>query len=323
MPSEERGRPAVVSQFFSKSSTSQQSSKESRNGLKKQTSIISLSSSDDAEDNDIQVIETAPAVVVAGQSSANKRKAVPISGTSKTPASASQEPASKKVKVAPLFERVKHAGANPSFAVKKEDDAATVQRLQQWKFANGTNGNSSGTPPPDTANTSHKRHSFSPLPDIAASSQAVQARRAQVRKLLLGIDTEWRKPPDEEAEAEASHADDSGDANDDSLMEDEPVASSSNGRTQGKASKKPTEDSLNTPDFSRFAAEKSKKGKSVTTTSKKGKAKAPEPAVKYTPLEQQVIDIKQKYVCRWLFLEATCLSYYILARHVADCGSRI
>lgn len=303
MPSDEHGRPAVVSQFFSKSSTAQTSPKNHRNGLKKQTSIISLSSSDDVEDDDIQVIKTAPAVVAAASSAAKKRKAAPIVEIAKQTSSkpSSQEPASKKVKVAPLFERVKNGGGASSFSVKKEDNAATVQRLQQWKFAAGTNGS---TPPPETADVVRSMHSSSPLPEIAASTQAVQARRAQVRKMLLGIDIDWRKPPDEEAEPEGSHPDDSGDASDDSLMEDGPIASTSklppNGRAQSKASKKSASDAGALPDLSKFAAdksEKSKKGKSIAGTDKKGKAKAVEPAIKYTPLEQQVIDIKQKYVC--------------------------
>lgn len=317
MPTQEGSRKAVVSQFFAKPSSSPSkgggvAASQSRNGLKKQTSIISLSSSDDIGDNDdIEVIETAPAVVsAASSSSARKRKASPINDDSSKKSNkigTTGDTASKKIKVAPLFERVKNAGSTSSFSVKKEEDAGTVQRLQQWKFAaTGTNGDAHGTPFPVAGNSARDAlHSSSPLPEVAKSNDAVQARRAQVRKMLLGIDTEWRRPPDDDAEADATPAEDAEDVVADSMMEDEPIASTSalpvNGKAKrkGKSTEVDDADEGNAPDLSKFAStkadSKTKKTK-ATASDKKGKGKAVKPAVKYTPLEQQVLDIKKKYV---------------------------
>lgn len=331
MPSEERGRPAVVSQFFAKSSSSTQpkAAAASSNGLKKQTSIISLSSSDgiDEDDDDIiEVIEAAPASSYA----AKKRKASlidtvdPAKKSSKS--TVPQEAPSKKVKVAPLFERVKNAGSTSSFSVKKEEDSGTVQRLQQWKFAAGSHGEShQSTPPPGDSTVRNAANgspdSSSPLPELDKSTQAVQARRAHVRKMLLGIDTEWRKPRDDEAEVQTVPAEDAEGADDDKMTGDEPVASTSKLPANGKAKKGKNSgnSSASTPDLSKFAApsEKGKKGKSSSIADKKGKGKAVEPTVKYTPLEQQVVDIKKKYVGRVTFASRgrNCLTVHRSARH--------
>lgn len=317
--SEQSGKP-VVSQFFSKSSPLNKggaAAPKASNSLKKHPSIISLSSSDGADDNDdeIEVLEgVPPSGTAAAPSSTKKRKASSINESSKEngsskAASSANNNSSKKVKVAPLFERVKNAGSSSSSTiVKKEDDTETVLKLQQWKFAAGPASDSHSTPVPTTrlANgTSTSPHSSSPLPDVPTANPAVDARRAQVRKMLLGIDTEWRRPPDDEAEASAAAGDSADQMGQDVMSEDddEPVASTSKlpAHTKGKSSKK-DKVSNDAPDFSKFASTageaKGKKSKTAKAdkADQKGKGKEVEPAVKYTPLEQQVLDIKKRYV---------------------------
>jgi hypothetical protein len=303
-----------VSQFFTKPSSSSQkkaaagsSSSSSpaikdRTSLKKQTSIISLSSSDgvdgidDDDDDDIQIIDAV--------STSNKRKATTtINSSSSTSAllhnnANNSEGPNKKVKVAPLFERVKNAGVVPPPAVKKEEDAALSQRLSQWKFA-AAGSQRNDTPPVTAGGAGHtndsdvenRSASSSPLPEVGKSNEAVLARRAHVRKMLLGINTEWRRPPDEEDSAMTVDQDDAVlNDEDDTASNDQPAAGTS------KLPSKPI-----APDLSQFASStntktKAKKGK-VMTADKKGKGKATEPeGIKYTPLEQQVLEIRKQYV---------------------------
>ena len=319
MPSEGSSRKAVVSQFFTKPSSSSQKKaavgssstsssspavRKDRTSLKKQTSIISLSSSDGVDDldDDIQIIDAV--------STSNKRKAsTTINSSSSFSALLHQvnnnannsEAPNKKVKVAPLFERVKNAGVVSSPAVKKEEDAALSQRLSQWKFA-AAGDQRNGTPPAAAggATTGHTNDSdvetyasasSSPFPEVGKSNEAVLARRAHVRKMLLGINTEWRRPPDEEETAMSVDQDDAVvNDEDDAASHDQPMPSTSKLHSKTTA-----------PDLSQFASStttksKAKKGKAIIAD-KKGKSKATEPeGIKYTPLEQQVLEIRKQYV---------------------------
>lgn len=309
MTTDEGSRKAVVSQFFSKSPSNAGAAAKGRNGLKKHPSIISLSSSDgvDGDDDDIELLEDVPFSSTAASSSAKKRQAsssindVAKENGNRSAISASES--SKKVKIAPLFERAKNTGSTSSFSVKKEEDAGTVRKLQQWKFAPGPTGDSRSSPATSASfingALATSTHSSSPLPELQKANPAVEKRRAQVRKMLLGIDTEWRKPPDDEGETSTAQEDAIEQA-EDAMDEDEPVASTSKLPAKGKSkSTKVDKASTDAPDFSKFASTaadaKSKKSKS-RAADKKGKSKAAEPAVKYTPLEQQVLDIKKQYV---------------------------
>lgn len=332
MTKEEGSRKAVVSQFFAKpssastsngstvtSSTSNGALKERNSGLRAQASIISLSSSDDLFDDDDDEIEVIDTTAVPHPPSSGKKRKASLVGESSTSKNASvsnkvavntTSEQSKKIKVAPLFERVKNAGTTSTLNVKKEEDTGTARKLQQWKFAPGESGNTSHTdtssPAPEktvngSSTNTRNEQSSSPLPQLPQASQAVEAHRAQVRKMLLGINTEWRKPPDDEADTSAAQTEEGdGDMEEYPMGEEEPVASTSKLSTTKKGkSKKQDKDSVNDVDLSKFASasDVSSKGrKTKVTGDKKGKAKAVEPAVKYTPLEQQVLDIKEKYV---------------------------
>lgn len=310
MTTDEGSRTAVVSQFFTKSPSNAGAAAKGRNGLKKHPSIISLSSSDgmDGDDDDIELLEDVPVPSTAASSSAKKRKASSsINDVAKEnggrPATSASE-ASKKVKIAPLFERAKNAGSTSSFLVKKEEDAGTVRKLQQWKFAPGATGDSRSSPAPTASIVNGvsvtSSHSSSPLPELQKANPAVVKRRAQVRKMLLGIDTEWRKPPEDDEGEISTAQEESTEQTEDVMDEDEPVASTSKLSAKAKSkSSKTDKASTDAPDFSKFASittdTKGKKSKS-STADNKGKGKAAEPAVKYTPLEQQVLDIKKQYV---------------------------
>ena len=311
--SQATGNPPVVSQFFNKPKASQKQAAEAAassgssakkpdtskaigNGIQKQASIISLSD-DDADE--IEVIEQVPA----------KRKSATENGK------AEQGKAAKKIKVAPLFEKTK---ALP--AVKREDGSSSavapgavaglqdsLSRLQQWKF--------SATPAAKTtqststlnssANGLDSAVSSSPLPDVPRASapskadRALEAQRALVRKRLMGHDADWRKhmsEADDSAPPEPNSASD----NDE---DDAPVASTSKA---AKGKSKASEDKENIPpansrfaDFASSTKETASAAKGKGKAGKadvKGKGKAIEPAVKYTPLEQQVLDIKKRNV---------------------------
>lgn len=335
MPVEANGRKTVTSQFFpTQAGSSSSSSKKQRDPvpLSKQTSIISLSSSDGVEvDDDIQFIEDKSVAQARGVTSSNvsnskKRKSAPSisNGSNNNPeknqhsmvslnggTDASQSN-NKKPKVAALFERAKNGG-KLSTVVKSEETGASLQKLQQWKFAGdpqseGQKRNGRTSSPTDATTKTvnavsvSNTTSSSPLPDIGSDSktrEVIAARRAKVRKMLLGIDTNWRKSA-LVADDTGSNKENAEDRMDESAEEndsDGPVASTSKSVQSGTSSH-----------FAKFASNASakttngvgqdekagKKGKGMG----KGKERAVqlEPDVKYTPLEQQVLDIKAKYV---------------------------
>ena len=311
--SQTTGNPPVVSQFFNKPKASQkqaaassgsgakkpdksQPAKTNGNGIQKQASIISLS---DDDVDEIEVIEQVPA----------KRKSATENGK------AEEGKAAKKIKVAPLFEKTK---ALP--AVKREDGSSSavapgavaglqdsLSRLQQWKFsatpaAKATQSTSTLN---FSANGLDSAGSSSPLPDVPRASapskadRALEAQRALVRKRLMGHDADWRKhmsEADESAPPEPNSASD----NDE---DDAPDASTSKA---AKGKSKASEDKENIPPSSSRFAGFASSTKETTSAAKgkgkagkadvKGKGKATEPAVKYTPLEQQVLDIKKRNV---------------------------
>lgn len=293
----------VVSQFFTKPAKTSASASTSnarpapvqaKNGLQKQPSIISLS--DDDDDDELQVLEVP-----------SKRKAESPATGPKGKSKDEQGKPAKKVKVAPLFEKTR---ALPS--VKREGSPSgpsagageSLNRLQQFRFT--------AAPPlaPSNGSTSPQKNvaaamSSSPLPDAPRAStskadKALEAQRAQVRKRLLGIDVTRR--PSEDDEPPPAEESDASDLN----GEDAPVASTSKA---GNSKSKGSEDKENiaplaSSRFANFASSTSKgpdakgKGKAKSDAKGKGKAKDADSGVKYTPLEQQVLDIKKQNVSR-------------------------
>jgi len=272
-----------------------------REPLVKKPSIISLSDGSD-DDEDLQLLD--------GLSVPSKR-AAPTDGRGRSEpsaAAAAEAPAKKKVKVAALFDRIRNA---PSI-VKLEEGAAkgTLQKLSQYRLApvithNGNAAPSSTTPAARAGPSADS--SSSPLPSVpgSQSDKKVLAHRAAVRQRLLGFDASQYKAGDaaEGAVAEEGEADSDGDEN-------TPVASTSKGTGKGKKKEDDSSGkSASTSRFSQFAAktgkgtssEDSDSSSAAPAKSAKGKGKAA--AVKYTPLEQQVIDLKKKHPETLLLVE--------------------
>ena len=261
----------------------------------KKPSIISLSDGSDDDDDDLQLLD--------GPSVPSKRAAPTDSKSRSNPsaAAAAEAPAKKKIKVAALFDRTRNA---PS-AVKLEEGATkeTVQKLSQYRLAPVINQNGNAAPPSSTPAAKagpSADSSSSPLPSAPGgkADKKVLAHRAAVRQRLLGFDASqyWAGGTEETPHIEEGDADSDGDEN-------TPVAGTS--KSTGNIKKKELDGSgkgASTSRFSQFAAktgngtasEDSDSSSAAPAKTAKGKDKAA--AVKYTPLEQQVIDLKKKHV---------------------------
>jgi DNA mismatch repair protein MSH3 len=256
-------------------------------------------SDDDADD--LEILE-----VAAGAAAAPKRK-LSETGISKADEGGSK---AKKVKVAPLFERTKGLPA-----VKREEGTSagaarsagvqdSLNRLQQWKFSATPAVAKAASPSESQTNGLPSSSPLPEVPGVSKADKALEAQRAQVRKRLLGHETSWQRHTEDEARSPPATEPNSASEED----EDEaPVASTSKAKGKGKG-RVSDQDKENIPPAasSRFASfasagkdakDGTAKGKGKKTDAKgKGKAKEAETGVKYTPLEQQVMDIKKRNV---------------------------
>lgn len=307
----------VVSQFFTKPGKSQSATaapgataKKStgpaagQNGLAKQPSIISLSDDDDddgdkVDKDELQILEVP-----------SKRKAPVVNGAS----NGNEGNKAKKVRVAPLFEKTKALPAikregSPSAAPAGHSMQESLNRLQQFKYTAApavANGQAVTLSPAKSAQNGALPTS-SPLPDLpkassSKSDKALEAQRALVRKRLLGFDTSYKRADEGDSPSGEPRS-----GSDEEEVASEPVASTSRAG-KGKDESRASEDKENVPPstgrFANFASSSKDAGSAIGAKGKekaakadlKGKGKANEAEITYTPLEQQVLDIKKRNV---------------------------
>lgn len=232
---------------------------------------------------------------------------------------ASTTTAKKEIKVAPLFAKAARAANNASTTNTRNDSsAATIDKLQQWKQSPTVAG------PPSSAvhqRTVAQGSSSSPLPEAPVRTtqtydDALAAQRAAVRAKLLGSrpfqpasDDGVESSADRRSPAEGEDADerlyarstDSDDVSEDDMRDSESHSSSTlSHRKKGKATS--TSELQEPSKFAKFAAAGPSISSDDTGVSAKkkgkGKAKREEKAtdITYTPLEQQVLALKARYV---------------------------
>ena len=276
----------VVSHFFAKPSQSPKGKASPR-----QPSIITLSDSEDGgsiqDEDELRVVGNRSSGV-----GAKKRKSPPALTRE------GNHDGEKKVKMAPLFERAK----DTQISDKKEKEASgeAAKKLQRWKFA----PSESLAQPPITGESSPG------LPDLPGMSKhfskSLETQRAEVRRKLLGGATRVRQYSIENDEGESMHSMNQDEEMQDRDAEEEetvPFASTSYSKIpskdKGKAEEKTAPVAMVGSRFSKFVA------RSKGTSTVKGKKSniaanlnAKDATLKYTPLEQQVLDIKAENVSR-------------------------
>ena len=277
---------SVISHFFAR--PSQSSTVIGGSGLRKQPSIISLSDSDqedtDGAENELQVVGSKNLTSVP-----KKRKPLPDVTADRTVEK------DKKAKVAPLFDRAKTAQV--CIETVKTEAGEAARKLQKWKSTN-----SATTAIPLAAELSSSPQKPKGYHTNKRNDKVLQARRAEVRRKLLGVSTSYRRSSSEEEEDQFVHKEDAKDViqdssegeNSESIPRGAQWSLSTKANIGSKSSKIPVKSA--TSRFAKFAATAECSTATKGRKSSNGKAKELANDPKYTPLEQQVLAIKAQNV---------------------------
>ena len=286
-------RAPVASRFFTASSSAKPKASTAKQPLQSQTSIISISDGENEEPGFCFI--DAPQASTSTNGNAKPSRASQV-----IPAKRSSESnnaiSSKKPKVAPLFEKRSSA---LSAQVKLEEaaklPAASIDRLQKFRqVASSQSGSSqkladgSSSPLPEIgsvrATAAKHAGAVSPLGARNRTSTTTARRAASpVASRLL-----FRQSDDENDDADGLDEDvEEHDEDDDSdelpPSKKKKAAPAAKGKDKGKAAQ-----------LAKFAHTSS--SEDVRPKGKRKRDDSAAAGVKYTPLEQQYLDIKAKYV---------------------------